>query len=350
MPFIAKPRRVEAVELSDAQRAVLPGGFVVPLPQGSSGATGDALGVKLVWFRITASASPLPAPWDERVEAYTTALSVGLKAPADAPEGLKPPTGVPVKLLFDGASAADIPPLSLEEPGIDHERSVALQFRPSGPSSQLLLRSSISDVNIELRALPRLAVRPTSSQVLGLGLETVEVNVERIAPHGAGLVVSDNVPVLLQVDSRARLAPSTPRIAAGESRTVFTLRSSGVGALHIQANAGGQSGTATIERRFPVGPLVGVLVGGGLGGFARRFVKGARRSAHRRRVLEGLSVSLVAFVAGVFGINSIEALPAELVATEAGAFLVGALSGFTGVSVLEWLSRRKAPVRVRAAA
>jgi hypothetical protein len=350
-PFIAKPRQLETVALADAQRSVLPGGFVVTVPDPlAADAAGEAQRMKLVWFRITASASPLPALWDDRVEAYTTRLSIGLKAPPNAPEGLTPPAGVPVKLLFEGASSSEVAPFSLEEPGIENEKTLALEFRPSAPNSVLLVRSSISDVQLELRAHPRLEVRPTHTRVLGLGLEPVEVNVERVAPHGAGLATNEDMPLLLQVDQRARLEPSTPRIAAGQSRTVFTLRSSGLGALQIRASAGGNSGLATLERTFPIGPLIGVVLGGSLGGFARRFVRGARRCTHRRRILEGLSVSLIAFIAGVLGVNSFNVLPADVIATEAGAFLTGASSGFTGVALLEWLSQRKAPVRARATA
>ena len=83
------------------------------------------------------------------------------------------------------------------------------------------------------------------------------------------------------------------------------------------------------------------LLGGALGGFARQFVKGARRSSRRRRTLEGVVVGLVAFLAGVLGVGYFE-LPSGVVATEAGAFLTGAIAGFAGVSVLEFIAKRKA--------
>jgi len=63
-----------------------------------------------------------------------------------------------------------------------------------------------------------------------------------------------------------------------------------------------------------------------------------------RRVFEGVIAGLVAFVAGVLGVGYLH-LPPPIVATEAGAFLVSALAGFAGVSVLETLGAKK-PVAV----
>jgi len=350
-PFIAKPKQLQTLVLADSERTVLPGGFVVTVPAAATRAPldGEAPEVKLVWFRITVGASPLPAPWNDPAQSYGTQLSFGLRSPANSPTGLKPPGGVLVRLAFDGATAEDVPPIVLDEPGIDHEKTIALRFRPTEPAPKLLVRSSISDVNLELRAQPRLEVRPVQSEVLGLGLAPVEVNIQRVAPDGAGLATSEATPLLLQVSRAARLEPATPMLAPGESRTVFSLRSGGLGAIRIQAKAGSYAGAATVQQRFPIAPLAAALLGGGLGGFARRFVKGSRRSAGGRRIIEGLVVSSIAFVAGVLGVNYFDSLPAALVATEAGSFLTGALSGFVGVLLLEGLSATKTPSRGRAA-
>lgn len=343
--FIAKPKRIQALVLADSERTVLPGGFVMPLRANS--AAPDAEAPKLVWFRITVSASPLPATWSEATQAYDTALSFGLKAPANSPAGLEPPGGVLIRLAFANATAEEVLPISLERPGIEHEKTVTLRFRPTAPSPQLLVRSTISDVNLELRAQPRLEVRPVQSEVLGLGLAPVEVNVQQVSPDGAGLPARETTPLLLQVSRGAKLEPSAPTLGPGESRTVFSLRSGGVGVVRIQAKAGSYVGAATIQQKFPVTPLAAALLGGALGGFARRFVKGARRAAAARRIIEGLVVSCIAFVAGVLGVNYFAALPAGIVTTEAGSFLTGALSGFVGVLVLEGLSASKSKVPSR---
>jgi hypothetical protein len=347
-PFIAKPKRLSTLTLADGERTVLPGGFVMPLAANNAGAEAP----KLVWFRITVSASPLPAPWSEARQSYDTALSFGLKAPANSPEGLEPPGGVMIRLALENATAEEVLPIRLDRPGIEHEKTIPLRFRPTSDSPQLLVRSTISDVNLALRAQPRLEVRPVQSEVLGLGLAPVEVNVQQVSPDGAGLPAREATPLLLQVSRAAKLEPSAPTLGPGESRTVFSLRSGGVGPVRIQAKAGSYVGAATVQQKFPVTPLAAALLGGALGGFARRFVKGARRAAGARRILEGLVVSCIAFVAGVLGVNYFAALPSGIVTTEAGSFLTGALSGFVGVLVLEGLSanKSKVPSRRRATA
>jgi hypothetical protein len=110
----------------------------------------------------------------------------------------------------------------------------------------------------------------------------------------------------------------------------------------LQVSADGVVGHARVHQRFPTGTLAAALLGGALGGLARRFVKGARRSLTGRRIAEGLVVASIAFVAGVLGVGQL-GLPAAVVATEAGAFLTGALTGFAGVSAIEALTKKAAP-------
>jgi uncharacterized membrane protein len=100
------------------------------------------------------------------------------------------------------------------------------------------------------------------------------------------------------------------------------------------------TGITELNQRFPVGPLVATLVGGALGGLARRWVKGkARKRTPLRYMLEGIVVGLVAFVAAVLGVGYLN-LPAAIAATEAGAFLTSVLCGFVGVAVLTSLTDR----------
>jgi hypothetical protein len=70
-------------------------------------------------------------------------------------------------------------------------------------------------------------------------------------------------------------------------------------------------------------------------------MKRARRHLAMRRATEGVVVGLIAFVAGVLGVGYLK-LPPAIIATEAGAFLVAALAGFVGVTLLERMSSPKA--------
>ena len=142
----------------------------------------------------------------------------------------------------------------------------------------------------------------------------------------------------LEVDGRATPDPAVVNVGAGDSSASFRLRSAGIGNVTVKVALAGLTDVVTIQQTWPWAPLLAALAGGALGGYARRFVKGARRRDTGRRVGEGLIVALLAFVAGVLG-TGLLGLPPLLVATEAGAFLTGALAGFLGVTLLEMMTR-----------
>jgi hypothetical protein len=334
--FVAKPKQIATLRLPEGERITLPGGIVMPRMGESAAPT------EVAWLRLTMLASPMPAPWDENARSYETELTFGLKRPASAPATAKPDAPVVIKVGFDGLTASALPPIVVEQPGLEHEKSVRLRFLPNSPNPKLLVRSSMSDVDLELRALPRVQVQPLKRELLGLGLGTVDVQVDRVAPHGVGMAAAERTSVGLQINGRATPEPGQPVLEKGASQATFRLRSAGYGPVQLTATVDGLTGSATVEQRFPTGPLLAVVAGGSLGGFARRFRKGARRAATGVRVLEGLVVSVVAFVASVLGVGFLK-LPAELVGTEAGAFLIAALSGFAGVTVIESMGPRKAP-------
>jgi hypothetical protein len=354
-PFVVKSDEVETRRLTSEARQVLPGGLFLP-------STGEAaevvvppgLGVTPLpplpprpptWLRLTAVASPIPATWNPLSGTYHTELSFGVHSSDEdrfAPgQALEHPIEVRVRLRGLTTREA-LPPLSIEAPGLANERSLVLDFLPSTPSPTLEVRSTLSDVNLELEALPRLEVRPESTSMVGLGLARMAINVEQVAPHGEPLRVTGPTRIALTVDGPATLDPSELRLDPDQSMASFDLRSSGLAPLTVTAVAGSLRGEATIQQRVPWGPVIAALFGGALGGFGRRFVKGARKSPTALRLLEGVIVALIAYVAGVLGVGYL-ALPMAVVATEAGAFLTGALSGFIGVNVLERLQGKASP-------
>ena len=331
---VVKPKNIATVALATRGKTTLPGGIVVPLASPQAGGMDTT-----AWFRLTLEASPLPASWDNQTDGYVTRLTFGLKRPPQIPEtiGLQEP--VIIKLAYDGLNAGELPPLTLEGAGLQNEKTVELRFLPLTATPKLLVRSTISDADLPLSALARLAVRAQQKSMLGFGLETVPVLIENVLPYGEAQAVERATPISLQLEGGARLETIDPVFAAGASAATVHVRSSGVGAVVITATANGLTGRDTIEQRFPTGPLIAMLVGAALGGYARRFVKGARRGRSLRQITEGIIVGLVAFVAGVLGVGYLN-LPPAIVATEAGAFLVGALAAFGGVSVLETLTKK----------
>ena len=336
-PFIVKPKTIATIAMPSNDKTVLPGGIVVPLVA----APDESTPAKSGWFRLTLATSPSPATWNGVLGRYVTALTFGLRRPPDLPESIQLERPVLVKFAFEAMTADAVPPFTIEQPGLEHEKTIELHFRPNAPAPKLLIRSTLSDVDVALEALDRLELRPLQREMLGFGLESVDVAVEHVFPYGAPKPVDAPLAVTLESDTRARPEPIGPSIPAGAARTDFRVRSSGLGPVTITATAAGLQAQTVIEQRFPTTPLIAVLFGGALGGYARRFVKGARRSLTVRRVGEGGLVALIAFVAGVVGVGAF-GLPAAVVGTEAGAFLVGALAGFTGVTLLERLSRRPA--------
>lgn len=138
--------------------------------------------------------------------------------------------------------------------------------------------------------------------------------------------------------------PSELVFREGETQTSFNLRSQGLEDVPICVTAGAHSDIRTTKQSFPVGPLLATLIGGIVGGFSRRFTPNASEVSTGPRIAERLAVTVIAYVAGVLGVGT-HGLPAMVVATEAGAFLTGAISGFIGVSVIEALSKRLRPDR-----
>ncbi|MEO6004126.1 MAG: hypothetical protein ABIZ04_10660 [Opitutus sp.] len=332
--IVLKPKAISTMAVAVHGKVTLPGGAVVPL-------TGmDTPGVvnQAQWFRLTFSASPIPAAWDESAGSYLTQLTFGLQRPADAPASLTLGQPVIVKLGYQGLTAPETTMISLEAAGLENEKTISLHFTPQSPKPTILVRSSISDVNLELTAIPRLAVQPERTSILGLGLDVVAVTITRIEPDGRSLSVNQDTPVTLSVEGRARVEPSAFVLPAGSATTRFAVRSSGLGRFTIRASADGVAGSAVVGQTFPTGALVAAILGGALGGFSRRFIKGSRSRANARRIGEGVIVAVIVFVAGVLGVGYLN-LPAAVVATEAGAFLTGALAGFAGVSVFEKLAQ-----------
>lgn len=349
-PFVVKSEQIETRRLMSEERQPLPDGLFIPptdevpeviVPPGMGGTPLPPLPPRPAsWLRLTLAASPMPATWNPLSGTYHTELSFGVHPSDDLLDpafDLERPVEVRVGLRGLTANPAP-PPLRIEAPGLAHEKTMVLDFLPSTPTPTLEVRSTLSDVDLELEALPRLEVRPESTSMVGFGLARMAVGIEQVAPHGAPLRATHPTLIALTVDGPATPDPHELRLEPDQSKASFNLRSSGLAPLTITAAAGNVSGQAIIEQHVPWGPIIAALAGGALGGFGRRFVKGARRAQTTRRLLEGVIVALIAYVAAVLGIGYL-GLPAPVAATEAGAFLTGALTGFIGVNVLEILSR-----------
>jgi len=299
----------------------------------------NASGTEVVFeIRPTLIASPLPAVWDTLNDHYQTLLSVGLRS-SDLEPGKRLDKPVAVRFNLRGLNAEPFGTVVLERVGLEHEKELEFRFLPMSERPVLEMRSEAANIDLEIDAPPRIELRPDHDDMIGLGLDEVLVHVVRRLPHGEPAVVDNDLGATVEVKGSAVPEPRRPVIAAGQAETSFVVKSSGLDNLDIKVTAGRYSDEVTIEQHFPSEPVLFCLVGGALGGFSRRYTRGARRTGSGKRIVEGLVVAIIAFVAGVLGVGWIH-LPAAIVATEAGAFLTGALAGFAGVTAIEWLGRK----------
>jgi hypothetical protein len=167
--------------------------------------------------------------------------------------------------------------------------------------------------------------------------------VECVQPFGGFMQLNESTPVEITCVGGREADANRLVISDTERQARFRFRSVGLGRAQIVATARTVRqaivGSVSVEQAMPWAQLLAALLGGALGGFSRRFLKGARARTAGRRVLEGTIVGLVAFVAGVLGVGYLS-LPSPIVATVAGAFLTAVIAGFAGVTVLERLTKK----------
>lgn len=328
---VVRPAELVSMRLP-SERIDLPGGIAQVEESPRDPAVGDG------WFHPTLFASPTPAVWDESQRRYTTRLSLGLRGENVSP-GTDLSQPVTVKLGFRGLVADPITLITLHRAGVEHEKHVDFRFIPTTERPVLEMRSTIVDIDFEIEAMARMELHSERNHMTGLGLEKLRMNVLRLQPHGQVAVAADNRIATVAVTGPAIADVSQIEFPAGSAAASFMLQSRGLEDVTVRVSDGQYTASYTIEQRFPFGPLVAVLAGGALGGFARRFSSKAPSASTGARIGEGVVVALIAFVAGVLGVGYIN-LPPAVIATEAGAFLTGALTGLVGVTVIETLSRR----------
>jgi hypothetical protein len=334
-PFIVKPKATQLVALNERADTILPGGLVVAHSDGSGG-SGAA---SAIWFRLVCSLSPRPVPWNQDDGDYVAQMKFAVRPTDGSPASVTLPAPITVSLDFEGMVAKDIPNFTITQAGLEHQKVVELRFRPSTMRPKLKVRSTISDSDVVIEALPRLELRPERTEFLGFGLETIPIALAQMSPDGEPAVATVQTAVDVQVQGAARREGADVSIPSGVARTEFRLRSTGLGKVVVNATVGALTASTAVVAKFPLGPLIAALFGGAVGGWSRRWAKGARKRSAMRHVLEGMIVGAVAFVAGVLGVGYLN-LPAAVVATEAGAFLSGVLCGFAGVTVLSAITAR----------
>lgn len=295
-------------------------------------------------FSSYADFATVPVVWDTTVDAYRIQGAVGVARNGDLAQGGALGRVAKVKVQFVGVSSAGPVEIEVRDLGLGGEREFASVFhRTDTPKPTLLVRSNLgAEQPYVLDVRSRVELTPARNPMLGLGLEAIEIAVECVESHGALVALPGVSPITLRCSSGSAEDAERLAVSPSEPRASFRFRSTWLGPARIVAvtrNAGGEIvGSIQIQQTMPWPQLIAALAGGALGGFARRFVRGARRRSASRRVVEGLLVGLVSFVAGVLGVGWLD-LPPVIVSTVAGAFLTAVLAGFAGVVVLERLTQ-----------
>ncbi|HYD83424.1 MAG TPA: hypothetical protein VEA63_05215, partial [Opitutus sp.] len=143
--FIVKPKSISTVSALEAgKKEVMPGGIVVPLVAAPDGSTEPST----AWFRLTLEVSPTPATWDDAARSYLTRLTFGLRRPPQLPAEVQLEQPVLIKLGFEGMTAGEVAPVRLEAAGLENEQTVDLHFNPRTAAPKVLVRSTLSDVNV----------------------------------------------------------------------------------------------------------------------------------------------------------------------------------------------------------
>lgn len=330
--FIVRPAETLTMRLTTEQMD-LPGGVAVTRPDDSVSEEPEG------WFHPTLAASPTPAVWDERLRRYRMRLSLGLRS-ENLPSNASLQQPVTVQFGYRGLIADPFDAVTIEHAGVENEVHLEFLFLPTAEQPVLELRSAITDIDFQIEAMPRIELRPVRDSMMGLGLDEVQVRVLRLLPHGAPANDQGNLTATVEITTGSAVPePSELVFREGETQTTFRLRSQGLDDATIRVTAGAHSDSRVIQQQFPTGPLLATLIGGVIGGFSRRFARNANGGSTVARIVEGLAVAVIAYVAGVLGVGYL-GMPAVIVGTEAGAFLTGALTGFVGVTVIEALSKR----------
>ena len=308
----------------------LPGRYLTFAPTGATNLGGLFLRPAVV-----------PLTWNERTRAYATELFVGY----EFTDGREVTLPVPRTVTFfaEGANAriqADSVTVT-KSGGAGYQRVVLSTGQVEGETHFTARVSAADELKTSvtvLRELGALKLSLGSSDLPAFGVGSDVLTVSLIARDG--LSFSTPKPVEIQLNSRGVRQPGSIVIEAGQSSARADVRSVGYGAGEIVAQSGTFRETIPLKLVFPVAPIVGAVLGGGLGGVAR-FLRNRRKgsSLFARRVIEGMLVGVILVGAVWAGLVAVDVTTGVL-GTPFGAFVLGALSGYLGCVVLDGVAKK----------
>lgn len=283
----------------------------------------------------------VPLTWNDGSKTYATELFVGYEF-ADGRE-IALPTARTVSFFTEGANARiHEDRVTIERSGGSGYKRVQLTTGQIDGETKFTARAGPVDelkssVTVEREAGGiRLALPSTELPAFGVGAGTLTVSL--VARDGMPMAAVR--PVEVQLTSRRLRQPATLVVEPGKSTASAEIRTAGFGADQIVASSGLFRTELPVTLVFPLAAVVAALVGGALGGGARYLRnKGKRGGLLAKRLVEGMLVGLIVVGSAWAGLGGFE-ISTGILGTPFGAFVLGALSGYLGCTVLDRVAKR----------
>ncbi len=303
--------------------------------------------------RLDIRATRVPVRWDPQVSAYAAELVLLCREESDDLDPITLPRAIELQFLVEGSGTVEPDRVRIGGTGLGGNRVLFHSDDHRQDARIIAVSPAWGEHACTLEIAPeldRLAIDFRKTAALGLGVEEVEVTVERFAEDGRPW--ADDTPLTVRLEGNAGIFPAQVTIPAHNSQAVSSLRTSGFEDIRLKAVMGSvRSDAAALALRFPWLLLVLTSVFGALGGFFRGRHEGAEAEApaERRRRIRNRSVfgSLTGFVLVALvalGLNVSE-IDAPLVLSELGCSVVAIVGGWTGATVFSLVSTRLAERR-----
>ncbi|HEX2852160.1 MAG TPA: hypothetical protein VHO24_02900 [Opitutaceae bacterium] len=286
--------------------------------------------------------SRVPLIWDDAAKAYAAELFVGYEFTDGSERSLPAPKTV--TFFAEGSNAR------IEADTVVIERSGGLGYKRVRISTTELAGETLFTAragpvdevksSVTVRREPKelkLALPSTELSAFGVGSGTLSVSL--LARDGFPLAPEQ--PLEIQLSSRRLKLPSTVVLPKGQTTAQVEFRSAGYGDDAIVAQTGSLSATQRIRLIFPVAATVAALGGGALGGVARYFrnQRKQKKPLLARRLIEGILVGVIFVGAAWAGLVMVD-LSTGIFGTPFGAFVLAALSGYVGCTILDRVTNR----------